>query len=713
MIPHDTPQREVWTTKRLFQTLQIFIENLPQQTKICLIVDGLDEFDGDSDSQESLLQLICNISKHEAVKVCVSSRPDAIFLTVFAQCKSMRLQDLTANDVFNYVRGKLFENQTMQKYHNLFPEQVEHFVRRICGKAEGVMLWVHLVVQDMLRDLTGQEELATLQRRLETLDNSLEGLFSQLITRIDQFHLPRAAGYLKFLVHSKEPLRILHIAFGLEEELLSSILHQQLLSNPAVNDQDKFYTKKLETLTTRLINETAGFLNVQVACQSQAHQTLNYFGDTGDIKTFERYPPPKCFCWPWQLYGVYMSVEFIHRSALDFFSHSDKAQDLLSRATISEGAIPSLMLKAIRGVASVYFSLLRKYYHSPLPLRLPDRHILDIPSGLIVELYRLSSLFHTVDGDAGSYHLFEETDQWLRDELKQLQDVATSKTKYPYCYIEYERLIDFYDPKHFLANFLLRRGVGSWALTKINRKNMSNAAPLFASIVQATRYRQAEADLIGAQADIIEKLLELGLDPNQPCIDPWASIYGKDERPLASPWCLFLDSLGLELKTEAWQKLMFIFETFILHGADVNASKIAEDKTYAKHRNSHGWKIKKEIPVLEMVKSSEQGLTRYGTLIDKLCSLGANATVTPISIDVLEIRYAKRIILGTNHQKRLGTCMQRNPWSRTLEEIPIEAYKEYYEIFRDIYSEQGVDIDGFGLAPHDIYGEDHPLTVAS
>jgi len=73
--------------------------------KICLLVDGLDEFDGDHGEIIQFFKRVVDSSKND-VKVCVSSRPWAVFEEAFNNILSLKLQDLTLSDMNQYVDDK-------------------------------------------------------------------------------------------------------------------------------------------------------------------------------------------------------------------------------------------------------------------------------------------------------------------------------------------------------------------------------------------------------------------------------------------------------------------------------------------------------------------------------------------------------------------------------------------------------------------------------
>lgn len=72
--------------------------------KMCFLIDGLDEFDGDHEEMGMLFQQI-SISKN--VKVCLSSRPWVVFEQLFNTSPMLRLHLLTYDDIERYVGDKL------------------------------------------------------------------------------------------------------------------------------------------------------------------------------------------------------------------------------------------------------------------------------------------------------------------------------------------------------------------------------------------------------------------------------------------------------------------------------------------------------------------------------------------------------------------------------------------------------------------------------
>jgi len=103
-IGEPNPRLELCRLKSAFKTLMLQT-SIP--LKVCLLIDGLDEFEGD---HEELAWLVKEITNSHNVKVCLSSRPWVVFQETYCFCPSLRLQDLTFRYIMTYVNGKFSSN---------------------------------------------------------------------------------------------------------------------------------------------------------------------------------------------------------------------------------------------------------------------------------------------------------------------------------------------------------------------------------------------------------------------------------------------------------------------------------------------------------------------------------------------------------------------------------------------------------------------------
>jgi hypothetical protein len=105
-------QRCDFPTKSLEEAFIKISDLSSAEFKICFFVDGLDEYDG---GPELLINLFTTISKSPYVKVCLSSRLWLIFEKAFESCPGFRSQDLTRDDIVQYVLEKLQTNKRIKR----------------------------------------------------------------------------------------------------------------------------------------------------------------------------------------------------------------------------------------------------------------------------------------------------------------------------------------------------------------------------------------------------------------------------------------------------------------------------------------------------------------------------------------------------------------------------------------------------------------------
>jgi hypothetical protein len=183
--PSRSDIRLNWSLAGLERVLKSVLALESVDTKTCFFIDGLDEYEGDT---EALVGLFTKISESTSVKVCLSSRPGILFEEAFQDCPGLRLQDLTSEDIRLYVRERLQSNQRMAHLEKSNHIDADFLIQSITAKANGVFLWVRIVTQSLLDGLRNFDDISDLQRRLDVLPSDLDKLYSHMIDRIDPLY---------------------------------------------------------------------------------------------------------------------------------------------------------------------------------------------------------------------------------------------------------------------------------------------------------------------------------------------------------------------------------------------------------------------------------------------------------------------------------------------------------------------------------------------
>ena len=197
---HRNP--EPWSLVELYAALDKIICVKPRAC-FCFFIDGLDEFTGDANQQGVLAERIQELASSPSVKICVASRPWTAFDNVFGgdDRRKLTLEHLTRDDMDKYVRGMLEENARFTALLRKDPA-ASSLVHEIRDKAQGVFLWVTLVVKSLLSGLTQHDGLEELQNRLQTLQSDLRAFFARMLESIEDNYRIYAARILSLALCS-------------------------------------------------------------------------------------------------------------------------------------------------------------------------------------------------------------------------------------------------------------------------------------------------------------------------------------------------------------------------------------------------------------------------------------------------------------------------------------------------------------------------------
>ncbi|KAK5709914.1 hypothetical protein LTR17_019362 [Elasticomyces elasticus] len=199
--PHPT---RPWSFGELWECLNRAIKICAAST-ICIFVDGLDECQPD-DEHERSLKYLKSLSAHPNVKLALSSRPWPIFSRGLARLYYLSMERITRPDMMDYVREML----TAASSELIWSEVSWQCIRagtwncaygyRGCGKphgelhvlvcdiisrADGVFLWLSLIVRAVCERLSAGRPLAELRRQVDEFPTELEEDFRAIVqTRI-------------------------------------------------------------------------------------------------------------------------------------------------------------------------------------------------------------------------------------------------------------------------------------------------------------------------------------------------------------------------------------------------------------------------------------------------------------------------------------------------------------------------------------------------
>ena len=167
-------QSTIWTTSALRKAFEALITQQESSIKLSSFIDGLDEYDS---LEVDIAKVFKDVILSPYVKLCVSSRPHVPFEDAFAGYPALTLRTLTHSDISRYIQDRLVYNELMEPLKIKEPEKCQQLVEEITEAAEGVFLWVMLVVSSLTTGLSYHDRISDLQKRLRALPTDLDQLY--------------------------------------------------------------------------------------------------------------------------------------------------------------------------------------------------------------------------------------------------------------------------------------------------------------------------------------------------------------------------------------------------------------------------------------------------------------------------------------------------------------------------------------------------------
>ena len=199
-VKHSSKQKQNWQIQDLERALSAIVSQREQDLEVLLFLDALDEYSGPPEMIAEFVQsLVQSVPDSQTkVKILLSSRPWDAFVTSFGQQPGLKMHEQTKGDMRIFVLDHLGTTHTLAPSSTPVEDSLDTTARDVASvivdRAEGVFLWVRLVIKSLLG---AGPDVTTLQLKelLQTLPNGLEELYERTIERI-----PRTCRLEAFIV---------------------------------------------------------------------------------------------------------------------------------------------------------------------------------------------------------------------------------------------------------------------------------------------------------------------------------------------------------------------------------------------------------------------------------------------------------------------------------------------------------------------------------
>ncbi|KAH0429860.1 hypothetical protein CcaCcLH18_08142 [Colletotrichum camelliae] len=314
-----------WTRTQLEGALKSILRHGGHEmtTKFCFFIDGLDEFEESDEMGENQGQLLLTLKEFcnsDYIKFCVSSRPINMLLNAALDNSGYRLQleDFTRRDIETFVRAEFEKFRDLVQHDGLSQQLATDVVNR----AEGVFLWVFLVVQSLTQGYVKGENSRMLRERLERFPQDIEAVFKYMVDAIDSERLPETA--ILFWLATSTDQSELALIYCAVDEILDHGTIPAFLEIPQSIMSEEDVTARINQLRKSLDIRSKGLLEVhsdEYATEPFSGHMVNYHHRTvreylfhnGIAESMIKKHPLTCFGQDWPLIPCAATLTMIRR----------------------------------------------------------------------------------------------------------------------------------------------------------------------------------------------------------------------------------------------------------------------------------------------------------------------------------------------------------------------------------------------------------------
>ena len=478
-----------WTRVELSEAFRNLSQQRLLKLKFCFFVDGVDEYDGEDHSH--IVGVLKDLNASPCVKVCLSSRPWNIFIAAFGASTDQRLllEDHNGDDIQKYIQNRFESDKQFALLQSRDPRSSE-LVDQIVRNAQGVFLWVRIVVSNLLRGLSNDDNLSDLHKRLQSFPTTLKAYFQHMFDSIDDFYREETSEILLICLEGIQPLSLLALWFYEQER---------------VTPDYALRAKRSPLSSTDVVTI---FESIHKRINARGQDLLEIETDTTNLE------------------HLMYTVRFSHRTVKDFLSTPDmlakltswKSEHFDARATLCKATLA--IVKSLPSSTDISYRAKDNRCWNHVSDFFTYAHLIERDKGtlddvLVDEFQRVLSTFRKPDGrDTYSGRLLVHSawilDQWARwvdeDDMRPVKDTFVEHLPH------YDR-----DMANFFFALAVEANLKRYIRNKIAiQPHLMNRSFLQRPVLdRALRPPPLTWRMCGMDPDMVNLLLTQGADPNE------------------------------------------------------------------------------------------------------------------------------------------------------------------------------------------------------
>jgi ABC-type dipeptide/oligopeptide/nickel transport system ATPase component len=189
---------------------KLFLEVLadPSIDSTVLVIDALDEC-----QDESISLLLKPTSAIQNLRVCISSRPCTKLLQYLNSSPHRLLPEAENREAISlYVRREM---KIVRQWNETVDKETEDLEEQIIKMANGVFLWVELVVQELVSGVADGDTIMELREKLSKIPPDLDGLYQRMLGKIHERVRQEARNMLYWVLLAARPLTVNEFRYAL------------------------------------------------------------------------------------------------------------------------------------------------------------------------------------------------------------------------------------------------------------------------------------------------------------------------------------------------------------------------------------------------------------------------------------------------------------------------------------------------------------------
>ena len=200
-----------WSLPELSRTIFDFLELLDPEDRFLVLIDGLDECDGDG--LRDVVAFMSQLSLIPNLKICFASRPHFLLTDAFDSVLRISIDQSTAHDaeVYTSNRIKAVNGSTTKPSES----QISDLTSDLISRAEGFLPLVYLRVDRFTERMASGAHRSDLLRSLQTTMGDLRHVVHTGLQRIAAEHQIEAFMALQVVANSPVPLQFSTLKYAI------------------------------------------------------------------------------------------------------------------------------------------------------------------------------------------------------------------------------------------------------------------------------------------------------------------------------------------------------------------------------------------------------------------------------------------------------------------------------------------------------------------